>query len=147
MAFDLLCPLEMGGVGYLRVPLDHFLKAQMSLVSASSRVFCSQFPFSILILFLRFLIALLFALFVSDEIELVSYQLDAYRLRLGMLLSIFGFGFFEVESWVVCWCICGSLALVNRPCYGEVVRCKREIMVYLPVLDNIIVCGRCIGER
>jgi hypothetical protein len=72
MAFGLLGPLEMGGVGYLRAPLDHFLKAQMSLVSASSKVFCSQFLFSVLILFLRFLIALLFSFFVSDEIELVS---------------------------------------------------------------------------
>jgi hypothetical protein len=44
----------------------------MSLVSASSSVFCSHFLFSVLILFLRFLIALLSALFVSEEIELVS---------------------------------------------------------------------------
>jgi hypothetical protein len=41
-------------------------------VSASSSVFCSQFIFSVFILFLRFLTALLVALFVSEEIELVS---------------------------------------------------------------------------
>jgi hypothetical protein len=74
IAFVLLGPLEMGGVGYLRAPLDHFLKAQMSLVSASSSVFCSYFLFSISILFLRFLIALLLVLLVSDEIELVLYS-------------------------------------------------------------------------
>jgi hypothetical protein len=44
----------------------------MSLVSAPSSVFCNHFLFSVLILFLRFLIALLLALFVSGEIALVS---------------------------------------------------------------------------
>jgi hypothetical protein len=44
----------------------------MSLVSASSSVFCNDFLFSVLILILRFLIALLLVLFVSEEIELVS---------------------------------------------------------------------------
>jgi hypothetical protein len=43
----------------------------MSLVSTSSSVFCSRFLFSVFILFLRFLTALLVALFVSEEIELV----------------------------------------------------------------------------
>jgi hypothetical protein len=52
--------------------LDHFLNAHMLLVSASSSVFCNQFLFSVFILFLRFLTALLVALFVSEEIELVS---------------------------------------------------------------------------
>jgi hypothetical protein len=41
-------------------------------VSASSSVFCSQFLFSVLILFLRFLIALLVSFFVSGDIELES---------------------------------------------------------------------------
>jgi hypothetical protein len=71
MAFGLFGPLEMGGVGYLRAPLDHFLKAYMSLVSASSSVFYNHFLFSVLILFLRFLIALLLVLFVFEVIELV----------------------------------------------------------------------------
>jgi hypothetical protein len=44
----------------------------MSLVSASSSVFCSYFLFFVLIVFLRFLITLLLALFVSGEIKLVS---------------------------------------------------------------------------
>jgi hypothetical protein len=44
----------------------------MLLVSTSSSVFCGQFLFPVFILFLRFLTALLVALFVSDEIELVS---------------------------------------------------------------------------
>jgi hypothetical protein len=44
----------------------------MSLVSASSSVFCNHFLFSFFIWFLKLFTALLAAFFVSEEIELVS---------------------------------------------------------------------------
>jgi hypothetical protein len=87
--------------------LDHFLNAHMSLVSASSSVFCSQFLFSIFILFLRFLIALLVALFVSEEIELVSCNsclalvFQSQVILSACCISVFHHGLAFSEGWAI----------------------------------------------
>jgi hypothetical protein len=121
------------------VPLDHFLNAQMSLVSASSSVFCNQFLFSIFIWFLRFLIALLVALFVSGEIVLVScISCLALVFQLRVILSAFCiFAFHHGLAFSEGWAIFAVLwvASIRASCSADAASsacvCDRLMLVML----------------